>query len=99
VSTPLGSSPAGRTQHCAAGASLLFSGVYVRRQVPTPSAAAWLLDLTERGGPLLVVLRRESDEAIATAVGHLLDADLAADPAQARELVADVKPQLVAVTW
>jgi hypothetical protein len=96
--TPLSSS-AGRTKDCAAGSGLLFSGVYVRRQVPTPSAAAWLLDLSGSRGPLLVVLRRGDDEALAAAVGQLLDAGIATDAAQAREMVADVEPQLVAVTW
>lgn len=68
-------------------------------QVPAPAAAAWLLDLTASDGPMLVVLRRDGAEAAATAVGHLLDAGIAADAAQAREMVADVEPQLVAVTW
>jgi hypothetical protein len=69
-------------------------------QVPAPAAAAWLLNLTaSSGGPMLVVLRRDRCEAVAAAVGHLLDAGIAADAAQAREMVADVEPQLVAVTW
>lgn len=93
------SSIAGRTQHCAAGSGLLFSGVYVSRQVPTPSAAAWLFDLTRSGGPLLLVLRRDASEARATAVGHLLDAWVAIDDGHARAMVAAVEPQLVAVTW
>ncbi len=93
------SSLAGRTHHCAAGSGLLFSGVYVSRQVPTPSAAAWLFDLTRSGGPLLVVLGRDASEARATAVGHLLDAWVAIDDGHARAMVAAVEPQLVAVTW
>ncbi len=68
-------------------------------QVPAPTATAWLLDLTASGGPMLVVLRRGRCEAVATAVGHLLDAGVAVDAAQAREMVANVEPQLVAVTW
>ncbi len=68
-------------------------------QVPAPAAAAWLLDLTASGGPTLVVLRRDRCEAVATTVGHLLDAGIAADAPQAREMVADTEPQLVAVTW
>jgi hypothetical protein len=68
-------------------------------QVPAPAAAAWLLDLTASDGPTLVVLRRTRCEAAATAVGHLLDAGIAADAAQAREMVAETAPQLVAVTW
>jgi len=90
---------AGRTQHCAAGSGLLFSGVYVSRQVPTPSAAAWLLDLTASGGLTLVVLRREQCEARAVAVGHLLDAGIVGGVAEAREIVARATPELVAVTW
>lgn len=67
-------------------------------QVPAPAAAAWLLDLTASDGPLLVILRRTRCEAAATAVGHLLDAGIAGAPSQAREMVADSEPQLVAVT-
>lgn len=99
MSTPLGSSTAGRTHHCAAGSGLLFSGVYVSRQVPTPSAAAWLLDLTASDGPMLVVLRREQCEARAAAVGHLLDAGIVGGVAEAREIVARATSELVAVTW
>jgi hypothetical protein len=88
-----------RTHHCAAGSGLLFSGIYAMRQVPTPSAAAWLLDLTASDGPMLVVLRREQCEARAAAVGHLLDAWVAIDDGHARAMVAAVEPQLVAVTW
>jgi hypothetical protein len=85
--------------HCAAGSGLLFSGVYVSRQVPTPCAAAWLLDLTASDGPMLVVLRREQCEARAAAVGHLLDAGIVVGVAEAREIVARASAQLVAVTW
>jgi hypothetical protein len=89
----------GRTQHCAAGSGLLFSGIYAMRQVPTPSAAAWLLDLTASDGPMLVVLRREQCEARAAAVGHLLDAGIVVGVAEARKIVAEADAQLVAVTW
>jgi hypothetical protein len=68
-------------------------------QVPTPSAAAWLFDLTASGGPLLVVLRRDASEARATAVGHLHDALVAFDDGHARAMVAAAEPKLVAVTW
>jgi hypothetical protein len=78
---------------------VIFSGVYVPGQVPTPSAAGWLLDLTAAGGPMLVVLRRDRAEAAAAAVGHLLDAWVALDAGHARAMVAAAEPQLVAVTW
>jgi hypothetical protein len=89
----------GCMSNCAAGAGVIFSGVYVPGQVPTPSAAGWLLDLTATGGPMLVVLRRDQAEAAAAAVGHLLDAWVAIDAGHARAMVGAAKPQLVAVTW
>lgn len=87
------------TSNCAANQGMIFSGVYVPGQVPTPSAAGWLLDLTATGGPMLVVLRRDQAEAAAAAVGHLLDAWVAIDAGHARAMVGAAKPQLVAVTW
>jgi hypothetical protein len=92
----------GPARNCEAERRLLFSVIVMIDtywQVPSPAATAWLLDLTAKGGPLLVVLRREHSAARAAAVGHLLDAGITVDAAQARELVADVDPQLVAVTW
>jgi hypothetical protein len=89
----------GCTSNCAAGAGVIFSGVYMRREAPTPAATGWLLDLAASNGPMLVVLRRDPVEAGAAAVGHLIDAGIAADAAQARDMVADADPQFVAVTW
>lgn len=86
-------------RHCAHARRLLFSGVDVFGQVPIPSGAAWLLDLTASDGPVLVVLRREQCEARAVAVGHLLDAGIVVGVVEAREIVARATPQLVAVTW
>jgi hypothetical protein len=87
------------TSNCATNQGVIFSGIYVPGQVPTPSAAGWLLDLTAAGGPMLAVLRRDRVEATAVAVGHLLDAWVALDAGHARAMVAAAEPQLVAVTW
>lgn len=87
------------TGNCATNQGVIFSGIYMPGQVPTPSAAGWLLDLTAAGGPMLVVLRRDRAEAVAAAVGHLLDAWVALDAGHARAMVTAAEPQLVAVTW
>lgn len=87
------------TRNCATNQGVIFSGIYVPGQVPTPSAAGWLLDLTAAGGPMLVVLRRDRAEATAAAIGHLLDAWVALDAGHARVMVAAADPKLVAVTW
>jgi len=41
------------------------------RQVPTPTAEAWLIDLAVLGGPKFVVLARSSEEARRRLVEHL----------------------------
>jgi hypothetical protein len=70
-----------------------------KRQLPHPAASAWLLDLTPADGPALVVLRLDPQDAADTAVGFLIDLGVVRDTARARSLIADLDPQLVAVTW
>jgi hypothetical protein len=69
------------------------------RQVPAPRGAGWLLDLTEVRGPLLVVLRCDEREAIEAASAHLADIRAVSDPSEARELIEQAVPHVVAVIW
>jgi hypothetical protein len=69
------------------------------RQVPTLSATAWILDLTEVRGPLLVVLRREGRDAVQAAIAFLVEAGVVSGATEALELIdqADLRP--VGVVW
>ena len=84
---------------CDGPPAAFWGNVDAARQVPPPSGAAWLIDLGDVRGPLLVVLRPDTDAAIEAAVAYLLATDAVSDPEDARELLDDVEPQVAAVVW
>ena len=69
------------------------------RQVPAPSAPAWLFDLSERRGPSFAVLRRHEDEARVALGLHLADSGAVVDLEDAIELLDGVNPHSVTVVW
>jgi len=69
------------------------------RQVPAPSVAAWLLDLTAARGPRVVVLRRDEAQAHAAFVEQLIAIGVLASADEARELVAEAISEPVEVIW
>lgn len=69
------------------------------RQVPSPSASAWLIDLRAAEGPAFVVLRVREDEAADRLVEHLIDIGAVIGEAEAAALISGVEPISVAVVW
>lgn len=69
------------------------------RQVPTPSASAWSIDLAAIGGPTFIVHRREEGEARAALVGHLVEIGAVANTIKAERIVAAAPISSVAVIW
>lgn len=57
------------------------------RQLPTPSASAWSIDLDAIGGPVFVVHRRDQSEARAALARHLVEIGAVADTIKAERLV------------
>lgn len=76
-----------------------FVMIDTRRQVPSPSASAWLIDLTAAGGPRFVVVRREEDEARDALVAHLVEIGSIPNTIAAERLVGRAPIESVAVTW
>lgn len=73
--------------------------IYTSRQVPAPSAAGWLFDLTRARGPVFVVLRVTEDDARQALSEHLLDIGAVTDPGEADELIDGQAPIMVGVVW
>ncbi len=73
--------------------------VDMNRQVPTPSASAWSIDLTRIGGPLFVVLRRDEDDARAAVVRHLVDIGSISNTIEAERTITKAPTESVAVVW
>jgi hypothetical protein len=69
------------------------------RQVPAPSATAWLLDLTAARGPRVVVLRGDEAEAREALARHLQDIGSAFSDEEAAELIAEATSEPVGVVW
>lgn len=69
------------------------------RQVPSPSAAAWLVTLPDADAPRFVVLRQADDEAAEVSADCLVDLGAAADFGEAHELLADADVEHVGVVW
>lgn len=83
---------------------MISSGVYVRRQeivrqLPSPSAAAWLFDLGDLRGPWVVVLRDHEEEARERLAEHLVELGQADDVSAAMEVLADVPVDHAGVVW
>ena len=70
-----------------------------RRQVPAPTASAWMCDLTEARGPVFVVLRANDLEARAALAVHLVEAEAVSSAEEAAGLISDCSPEAVAVVW
>ncbi len=66
------------------------------RQVPTPTAEAWLIDLAVLGGPKFVVLARSSEEARRRLVEHLREIGA---PAAGQQHAAAANVERVSVIW
>lgn len=69
------------------------------RQLPSPSAVAWLFDLGKPRGPWIVVLRDHEDEARQRLAEHLVELGQAADVAGAFALLTGVTPEHAGVVW
>ncbi len=77
----------------------LISFFTVQRNLPSPSASGWLIDLRDAGGPTYVVLRVVEDDAADCLVEHLTDIGAVVDVTEAAALVSGVEPVSVAVVW
>ncbi|HXV05731.1 MAG TPA: hypothetical protein VFP23_07525 [Solirubrobacterales bacterium] len=69
------------------------------RQVPSPSAAAWLVDLAVADGPSFVVMRLNEAAAREALVAHLVEIDAVADEVAAKDLVGAAPVESVGVVW
>lgn len=69
------------------------------RQLPSPSAVAWLFDLGEVRGPWVAVLRDHEEEAQERLAEHLVDLELATNVVEATEILAEISPMHVGVVW
>ena len=82
-----------------ADARMIFCGVSLMRQLPSPSAVAWLFDLGDVRGPWVVVLRDHEDEARERLAEHLVELGQAADVRHAYELLENVEAEHAGVVW
>lgn len=73
--------------------------LYNDSQVPTPSAVAWMVDLSRVGGPTFVVLRTRSAEARAAVADHLFEIGYNPDRAAIETLVAWARVSEATVVW
>lgn len=82
---------------------MIFSAVFpmidTDRQVPTPSASAWSIDLAAISGPLFVVHRRDESEARAALVRHLVEIGTIPDTIKAERIVGAAPISSVGVVW
>lgn len=77
----------------------VFPMVDSDRQVSTPSACAWLIDLSAIGGPVFVVHRLDQSEARAALVRHLVDIGAIPNTIKAERLVGAAPISSVGVVW
>jgi hypothetical protein len=91
----------GPRQLCSGSSRDFFSDEVVdqHRQVPAPSAVAWVVDLRDVRGAILVVLRRSETEARHALVAHLVDIGAVASIEEAVALAADSPAEHVGVIW
>ena len=71
----------------------------MHRQLPPPSAAAWLFDLGDLRGPWILVLRDHEDEARQRLAEHLVELGQATDVADAMATLAGVSVDHAGVIW
>lgn len=68
------------------------------RQVPSPSASAWLLEVAAAGSPRYVVLRTDEEEAREALAAYL--ADIGAVETMSIDTVTEsTTAEIVAVVW
>lgn len=90
---------ANRIGNCACGFRLISWGVSLMRQLPSPSAVAWLFDLGTLSGPWIVVLRDVEEEARERLAEHLVDLGQAADVQAAMVTLATTAADHAGVIW
>lgn len=73
--------------------------LYTDSQVPAPSASAWLVDMSEFGGPCFVVLRTSRCDARTATVSHLIEIGFGLDRAKVESLVSRAAVTEAAVIW
>lgn len=73
--------------------------VDARGQLPSPSASAWLIDLTEDGGPVFIVLRLDESRARNALARYLVDIGASRHTSDAERAVASARCSPVAVIW
>lgn len=88
-----------RDSTCVVCHELIGLGVYMQRQLPTPSGAAWLFDLGELRGPWILVLRDHEDEARQRLAEHLVELGQASNVAEAMTVLSDVAVDHAGVIW
>jgi len=71
----------------------------MKRQVPAPSAAAWLFDLSHLQAPMYVVLRQDEAEARACLAVHLAELGVVVDFGEAAGALLASKVQHAGVIW
>lgn len=69
------------------------------RQVPSPSAHAWRLDLSEIGGPSFIVMRLDETEARRALVEHLVEIGKFPGVTEADRALRPLCGESVAVIW
>lgn len=82
-----------------AGAAGDFFWVDVSRQVPTPSAHAWSINLAAIDGPRFIVLRLEQQEAQKALVRHLVEIGAIDNTIKAGRVVGVAPIESVGVVW
>ncbi len=73
--------------------------LYTDSQVPTPSATAWLVDMSEFGGPCFVVLRTSRFDARRAIVSHLIEIGFGLHRSEVESLASRAAVSEAAVIW
>ncbi|MHB8660139.1 MAG: hypothetical protein ACYC91_19805 [Solirubrobacteraceae bacterium] len=69
------------------------------RQLPTPSADAWSVDLSGLGGPRFVILTLSESRARELLAEHLVELGQADTTTAAAELISEMPCERVSVIW
>jgi len=69
------------------------------RQLPSPSASAWSIDLAAIDGPVFIVGRLAEQDARAVLVLHLVEIGAVANTIAAERVVANAPITSVSVVW
>lgn len=74
-------------------------GITLARQVPSPSASGWLIDMRSAGGPQFVVLRTAAEASLASLRVHLIEIGAVATPRDADQLLREARVEPIGVVW